>query len=41
VTTDGAFKAMELAHSLEQEVDEASKADGSLLEKVSLQNFSY
>ncbi|KAI5588169.1 hypothetical protein BDE02_05G078800 [Populus trichocarpa] len=33
VTTDGAFKAMELAHSLEQEVDEASKADGSLLEK--------
>jgi alanyl-tRNA synthetase len=41
VTTDGAFKAMELAHSLEQEVDEASKADGSLLEKVSLKNFSY
>ncbi|XP_011022066.1 PREDICTED: alanine--tRNA ligase [Populus euphratica] len=33
VTTDGAFKAMELACSLEQEVDEASKADGSLLEK--------
>ncbi|KAL6293502.1 hypothetical protein ACE6H2_001644 [Prunus campanulata] len=34
VTTDGAFKAIELAHSLEQEVDEASKAEGSLLEKV-------
>ncbi|VVA14736.1 PREDICTED: alanine--tRNA ligase [Prunus dulcis] len=33
VTTDGAFKAIELAHSLEQEVDEASKAEGSLLEK--------
>ncbi|KAG8644196.1 hypothetical protein MANES_11G108600v8 [Manihot esculenta] len=35
VTTDGAFKALELASSLEQEVDEASKMDGSLLEKVS------
>ncbi|KAB5556646.1 hypothetical protein DKX38_007555 [Salix brachista] len=33
VTTDGAFKAMELARALEQEVDEASKADGCLLEK--------
>lgn len=34
VTTDGAFKAMELAFSLEQEVDAASDAEGSLLEKV-------
>ncbi|KAL6321443.1 hypothetical protein AAG906_016542 [Vitis piasezkii] len=33
VTTDGAFKAMELAFSLEQEVDAASDAEGSLLEK--------
>lgn len=41
MTTDGAFKAMELARALEQEVDEASKADGCLLEKVSLENFSY
>lgn len=38
VTTDSAFKAMELASSLEQEVDETSKTEGSLLEKVS---FSY
>ncbi|WKA06121.1 hypothetical protein VitviT2T_024038 [Vitis vinifera] len=33
VTTDSAFKAMELAFSLEQEVDAASDAEGSLLEK--------
>ncbi|OAY52220.1 alanine--tRNA ligase [Manihot esculenta] len=33
VTTDSAFKAMELASSLEQEVDETSKTEGSLLEK--------
>ncbi|CAN1843835.1 Alanine--tRNA ligase [Linum perenne] len=33
VTTDSAFKALELARSLEQEVDEASKEDGSALEK--------
>ncbi|XP_034709623.1 alanine--tRNA ligase-like [Vitis riparia] len=33
VTTDSAFKAMELAFSLEQEVDAASEAEGSLLEK--------
>lgn len=34
VTTDSAFKAMELAFSLEQEIDAASQAEGSLLEKV-------
>ena len=34
VTTDVAFEAMQLAHLLEQEVDEASKEDGSSLEKV-------
>ncbi|KAM3705712.1 hypothetical protein ACJW31_03G100300 [Castanea mollissima] len=34
VTTDGAFKAMELANSLEQEVNDASKIEGSLLEKT-------
>ncbi|KAJ9678388.1 hypothetical protein PVL29_020537 [Vitis rotundifolia] len=34
VTTDGAFQAMELAFSLEQEVDAASEAEGSLLVKV-------
>ncbi|XP_031279372.1 alanine--tRNA ligase [Pistacia vera] len=33
VTTDVAFKAMESASLLEQEVNEASKIDGSLLEK--------
>ncbi|KAA8534635.1 hypothetical protein F0562_032106 [Nyssa sinensis] len=33
VTTDCAFKAMELASSLEQEVNEASKTEGSLLEQ--------
>eukprot|EP00257_Ricinus_communis_P022363 XP_015582068.1 alanine--tRNA ligase [Ricinus communis] len=33
VTTDGAFKAMELASLLEQEADEISKTEGSLLEK--------
>jgi len=33
VTTDSAFKALELARSLQQEVDEASKEDGSVLEK--------
>ncbi|WCJ40033.1 Alanine--tRNA ligase [Euphorbia peplus] len=33
VTTDVAFKAMELASEIEQEVDEASKTEGSLLEK--------
>ncbi|KAI9391327.1 hypothetical protein POPTR_007G070250v4, partial [Populus trichocarpa] len=33
VTTDCAFKAMELAHSLELEVDDTSKVDESLLEK--------
>ncbi|KAJ9678384.1 hypothetical protein PVL29_020533 [Vitis rotundifolia] len=33
VTTDRAFKAMELAFSLELEVDAASEAEGSLLEK--------
>ncbi|CAI0416240.1 unnamed protein product [Linum tenue] len=33
VTTDSAFKALELACSLEQEVEEASKEDGSALEK--------
>lgn len=40
VTTDCAFKAIELAHLLEQEVDEASKAEGSLLEKVGFFIFS-
>lgn len=34
VTTDVAFKAIELAHSLEQEVDDASKTEGISLEKV-------
>ncbi|KAF3957685.1 hypothetical protein CMV_017325, partial [Castanea mollissima] len=34
VTTDSAFKAMELANSLEQEVNDASKIEGSLLEKT-------
>lgn len=34
VTTDCAFKAMELAYSLEQEVNDASKIEASLLEKV-------
>ena len=33
-TTEAAFKAMELASSLQQEVDAASEAEGSLLEKV-------
>uniref|UniRef100_A0A2P2L2W2 Alanine--tRNA ligase n=1 Tax=Rhizophora mucronata TaxID=61149 RepID=A0A2P2L2W2_RHIMU len=33
VTTDNAFKAIELAHLFEQEVDEASKTEGGLLEK--------
>ncbi|KAF3430958.1 hypothetical protein FNV43_RR25688 [Rhamnella rubrinervis] len=33
VTTDTAFKAVELGDSLEQEVDEASMTEGSLLEK--------
>ncbi|CAI9755291.1 unnamed protein product [Fraxinus pennsylvanica] len=33
VTTDYAFKAMELASSLEQEVNEASKTEGSILEQ--------
>ncbi|XP_062145946.1 alanine--tRNA ligase [Alnus glutinosa] len=34
VTTDCAFKAMELAYSLEQEVNDASKIEASLLEKI-------
>lgn len=34
VTTDSALKAMELSCLLEQEVDDVSKTDGSLLEKV-------
>ncbi|XP_022881094.1 alanine--tRNA ligase-like [Olea europaea var. sylvestris] len=34
VTTDYAFKAMELASSLEQEVNEASETEGSVLEQV-------
>lgn len=34
VTTDCAFKAMELAYSLEQEVNDASKIEASQLEKV-------
>lgn len=34
VTTDGAFKALELASELEREVNEASKTEGSLLEQV-------
>lgn len=33
VTLDCAFKALELAHSLDQELAEASKLEGSLLEK--------
>ncbi|KAM7495568.1 hypothetical protein LguiB_030177 [Lonicera macranthoides] len=33
VTTDGAFKALELASELEREVNEASKTEGSLLEQ--------
>ncbi|CAA2961208.1 alanine--tRNA ligase [Olea europaea subsp. europaea] len=33
VTTDYAFKAMELASSLEQEVNEASETEGSVLEQ--------
>ena len=40
VTTDGAFKAMELAYLLEQEVNDASKLEGSLLEKVFLFPFA-
>jgi alanyl-tRNA synthetase len=39
VTTNCAFKAMELAHSLELEVDETSKVDESLLEKILFKNF--
>jgi len=39
VTTDCAFKAMELAHSLELEVDDTSKVDESLLEKILFKNF--
>lgn len=34
VTTDIAFKAVELGDSLEREVIDASKTEGSLLEKV-------
>lgn len=34
VTTECAFKALELASSLAAEISEASKSDGSLLEKV-------
>lgn len=34
VTTDCAFKAMELACSLDQEISDASKADVSMMEKV-------
>ena len=34
VTTGSAFKALELASSLEIEVNEASKAEGDLLEQV-------
>lgn len=34
VTTDFAFRAMELASSLEQDVNETSKAEGILLEQV-------
>lgn len=34
VTLDSAFKAMELACSLDQEISDTSKADISLLEKV-------
>lgn len=34
VTTEGAFEAWQAAQLLEQEVDEASKEDGSSLEKV-------
>lgn len=42
VTTDCALNAMEMATSLEQEVNDASKTDGSLLEKVVLlKNYHY
>ena len=34
VTTDCAFRALELALSLEHDVNEASKTEGSLLEQV-------
>ncbi|GMY18046.1 alanine--tRNA ligase [Fagus crenata] len=34
VTTDSAFKAMEIAYSLEQEVNDASKLEGRVLEKT-------
>lgn len=34
VTLDYAFKAFELASSLEQEINEASKTEGSILEQV-------
>ena len=40
VTTDAAFNAIELASLLEQEVDETSKTEGSLLEKVNFYLFS-
>ena len=39
VTTDVAFKAIELALSLEQEVDDASKTEGSSLEKVGTETY--
>lgn len=35
-TADCAFKAFELADSLEQEINDAYNIEGSLLEKVSL-----
>lgn len=34
VTLDYAFKALELASSLEKEISEASKTEGSILEQV-------
>ncbi|KAK1401660.1 hypothetical protein POM88_001265 [Heracleum sosnowskyi] len=40
VTTGSAFKALELASALELEVNEASKAEGDLLEQVIINHFS-
>lgn len=39
VTTGSAFKALELAAALETEVNEASKAEGDLLEQVIINHF--
>ena len=41
VTTDFAFEALKRASELEQEVNEASKLEGSLLEQVGLFNYAF